>query len=63
MKRDRSAAFTPLQHSSTKTCRHLSKPSATRTLKRPEGRAPVGPRCRAAQTSRWSPRAGNRPPL
>ena len=41
MKRTRSAAFTPLQRPPTKPRRNSSKPSATRALKRPEGRAPL----------------------
>jgi len=51
MKRARSAAFTPLQRSPTKPRRNSPKRSATRTLKRPEGRAPLRVEFRAWRAS------------
>ena len=51
MKRTRSAAFTPLQRPPTKPRRNLSKPSACRALKRPEGRAPLRAAFRAWRAS------------
>ena len=51
MKRPRSAAFTPLQRPSTRKRRKAPTPPTARTLKRPEGRAPLRAEFRAWRTS------------